>query len=577
MPGKLPPHYTFRPVVGDQHTAARAYFLCVIGLLLAESLLRLPGWIQSIRNRGKFTRAATPALSTAQRLTVMAGHVSRRRRNHWKPHVWLHKLLTHPSPAPSLTDHHAASIIRCLIFIGLNILFGWNRLRFTTDYQSFGWMTIANAGLALLLPTRNNLFSLVTRIPAPVLLMYHRWAGVATVVHATLHFGLTAERYIHGEQFSVVVENARIRVGIMAWAALVLVFLTSLRILRRRAFELFYFAHFLFLVFVAGALYHAAAGPEFLLPGLCLWAVDRAWRLWNNFGRVVTVQSVTYHHAGDVVKVRFAGVKTRYPAQMAWIQLPSVSVLNWHPFTIASAPGDETGTVAIRALGRYTKKAQKLDAGQDMEIAKENVYAPGGNQHAPPQSSQLIMRLDGPYGVGNPMWTRHPVVVLVAGGIGITPEISIASHIVKEALRLGCLSGQRHVYLLWSVSDGRHPHWFEDELINLAEVASRHDVPISLNISIHVTNGRAGKGVMTGKEEQGIDGDNVTYKGPGEIHEGRPDVVQWFQQIREATVGSDVAVSVCGPQSLKNAVRRAAARVSSKECLFFVEEEVFEL
>ena len=508
--------------------------------------------------------------STVRNLTQLLGLVSQRRRNHWTARVWLHKLLTHPSPAPFITDHHAASILRCLVFIGLNILFGWGRLRFTTDYQRFGWMTIANAGLALLLPTRNNIFSLVARIPSPVLLMYHRWAGVATVVHATLHFGLTAERYVHGEQFNVVVQNARIQVGIMAWVALVIVFVTSLRILRRRAFELFYLTHFLFIVFVAGALYHASAGPEFLLPGLCLWLVDRAWRLCSNFGpgRALTVQSVTRYHAGDVVKLQVAGVTTKYPAQMAWIQLPSVSALAWHPFTIASSPGEQTATIAIRALGRYTKKAQNLDASCDMSTTKGHAGAHGCDQPR--------MRLDGPFGVGNPRWTQYPAVALVAGGIGITPAISIATHIVKEALRLGHAGGRRQVYLLWSVSDRRHLSWFEDELMRISEVVSRPNVPASVNISIHVTKGSRAE-MLSGQEEQGVGIADGMYKGPGKIYEGRPNVIQWLRQVQQATVGSDIAVSVCGPRSLKNDVRRAAASLSSDKGLFVVEEEVFEL
>jgi len=62
------------------------------------------------------------------------------------------------------------------------------------------------------------------------------------------------------------------------------------------------------------------------------------------------------------------------------------------------------------------------------------------------------------------------------------------------------------------------------------------------------------------------------YKGPG-----RPDVMQWFRHIRSAKPGLDAAVNLCGRQSLKNDARRAAARMSGEDGLFFVEEEVFEV
>jgi hypothetical protein len=43
---------TFQPVVEVQLTAARAYFLCVVGMLFAESFIRLPPYLMSLRKSG---------------------------------------------------------------------------------------------------------------------------------------------------------------------------------------------------------------------------------------------------------------------------------------------------------------------------------------------------------------------------------------------------------------------------------------------------------------------------------------------------------------------------------------------
>lgn len=42
-----------QPIIQDQYTAARAYFLCVIGLLFLESIVHLPPYLLTLRKRGK--------------------------------------------------------------------------------------------------------------------------------------------------------------------------------------------------------------------------------------------------------------------------------------------------------------------------------------------------------------------------------------------------------------------------------------------------------------------------------------------------------------------------------------------
>ncbi|KAF5124304.1 hypothetical protein E5D57_012234 [Metarhizium anisopliae] len=61
----------------------------------------------------------------------------------------------------------------------------------------------------------------------------------------------------------------------MAWLCLAIILPTALPVARRKGFELFHFAYFLFFVFMVCALIHPKNGPEFLLPGFSLWVIDR--------------------------------------------------------------------------------------------------------------------------------------------------------------------------------------------------------------------------------------------------------------------------------------------------------------
>ncbi|KAI9768413.1 MAG: hypothetical protein M1839_004110 [Geoglossum umbratile] len=535
-------------ILSDQYTTARAYFFSILGLLFLESLARLPLYLYVLSKRDR------PFI--------------KRSSGHTAPYVLLHRLLTIPSPFPSyVTNHKVFDLLRLVAFIGLNVLWGWNRNKYSSDFNLYGWLTIANGGLALLLGARNNLLAVAARIPSNTILLYHRWVGRATLVHATIHFSLIVRPWIKTGQVATVFQNTRIQVGLMAWGSLCLIAVTSINYLRRKYFEAFYYSHALFIVFVVGAMIHASHGPEFLLPGLILWIIDRLIRFTYNF-RGIEVQMVE-QYPGDLTKLKFRGFQTTYPGQIVWIQVSGVSFLNWHPFTVISAPGKGEAAVAIRGLGSYTKRLQSLVK------ASKGMQGEGGAEEMRP----FRVRVDGPYGVGHVMWGVYPVTILVAGGIGITPGISIMSYIVRRASQPSVrIDGhqQWHIHLLWVIKDEQHVDWFAEELKHLSALASVGSILVTLDITIHITGGQRPQ--LAGHEggEAHEMGEVGKYEGLGCVLRGRPNVLEWFKSVKESRRGFDAAVNACGPRPLVDSTRKAAANVSDKTGVFSVEEEEFE-
>jgi predicted ferric reductase len=78
-----------------------------------------------------------------------------------------------------------------------------------------------------------------------------------------------------------------------------------------------------------------------------------------------------------------------------------------HPFTISSGASDEKLKITVKSLGKYTEKLQNLESGSEATI-------------------------EGPFGVFSYLETMNKNQVWIAGGIGITPFLSMAKSLDKN-------------------------------------------------------------------------------------------------------------------------------------------------
>jgi predicted ferric reductase len=88
------------------------------------------------------------------------------------------------------------------------------------------------------------------------------------------------------------------------------------------------------------------------------------------------------------------------PGQFAWIRLSRSTLAEEHPFTIASSAHQEATEFTIRAAGDFTKQVRRL----------------------PPGSSVWV---DGPHGAFTNDVETAASFVMIAGGVGITPMMSM--------------------------------------------------------------------------------------------------------------------------------------------------------
>eukprot|EP00013_Stygamoeba_regulata_P015952 CAMPEP_0177687478 /NCGR_PEP_ID=MMETSP0447-20121125/34151_2 /TAXON_ID=0 /ORGANISM="Stygamoeba regulata, Strain BSH-02190019" /LENGTH=476 /DNA_ID=CAMNT_0019197725 /DNA_START=211 /DNA_END=1641 /DNA_ORIENTATION=- len=409
---------------------------------------------------------------------------------------------------------------------------------------SFGVACCLIGGLLLLPVSRHNLITALLGIPHARLVKYHRWTGALLGVPIVIH-GL-----LEGEFFS----SWRGITGTLClclWGFLVAF---SLEPVRRLAYYFFYYPHFVFIVYYIFSILHTATSIWFLLPGAALYALDLVLRCRGRFSQVVPTG--VERLPGSVVRVRLPRTVAYKAGQYVSVNVRQVSVHQWHPYSLTSAPDDEGVELLMRGLGDWSKSVLQ----------------------AASRADGLAMSVVGGFGNFSVAFRRHPVAVLVAGGIGITPFMSLLRDMKHRDSR-GDDFKVRHIYLLWAVRQAAHLAWFPD----LRALTGQH-TQLTITPIVHVTGTSApvGSGGSGGSEgsgsEQGVQEDAVELGGAKVSAAGRPDVLGRFREIGGAHPACDsVAVLACGPDGLVQEARWAAVKASTCACPWYFTAEDFSL
>ncbi|KAH1131839.1 hypothetical protein J1N35_003217 [Gossypium stocksii] len=118
--------------------------------------------------------------------------------------------------------------------------------------------------------------------------------------------------------------------------------------------------------------------------------------------------------------------------QYIFLQCPSISPFEWHPFSITSAPGDEYLSVHIRTVGDWTKELKRVFTevnDSPFVIGRARFGGPGYIDN----NCQPKLLVDGPYGAPAQDYRNYDVLLLVGLGIGATPFISILRDLLNNS------------------------------------------------------------------------------------------------------------------------------------------------
>ncbi|KAJ9247131.1 hypothetical protein DTO195F2_9209 [Paecilomyces variotii] len=356
---------------------------------------------------------------------------------------------------------------------------------------------------------------------------------------------------------------------IMTVALMAMVF-TSIEKPRRANYERFWYTHHLFIIFFFFWSIHGLWGmiptdnkPYFFGYGVFylyfIWggAIYLLERLMREIrGRHKTFISKVIQHPSKVVEIQIKKEKTKTRAgQYIWICCPEISIWQYHPFTLTSAPEEDYISVHIRVVGNFTTALAKAlgcdfdkpkDTKGNSAVVSVDKSTSGGD--IDPSIRKVLPRIyvDGPFGSASEDVFKYEVALLVGAGIGVTPFASILKSIWYRMNFPQQRTRLRKVYFFWVCRDFGSLEWFRSLLsaIEAQDLENRIEIHTYLTAKI-----QAGDATNIMINDANADQDAITgLRSPTNF--GRPNWDMVFRGIRKIHAPAEAGVFFCGPKGL---------------------------
>jgi respiratory burst oxidase len=447
--------------------------------------------------------------------------------------------------------------------------------------------------------------------PFDAVLDYHMFIGLVmaglVVVHVSAHV-CDFHRFAHAEESAIRVlfgsklgddipESVSDRwklllrqpaaiTGILMVACMVLAF--PFILYRRTNFNAFWVTHHFLLVLLVALCFHGSGSllepfqsVYWLMGPLALYLIPRLWRESPMSQTKVLDISVK---EGNIVGLKLA----RPPAwdgyvkagMYAFINVPKVSCLEWHPFTLTSAPCDDFIEFHFARAGDWTGHVHDLLEDLCADPLTEEEGQSNSNQAVSTAiPKDLVVKVEGPVGASSQGFSDHPIVVLIGAGIGVTPMISVLKQLLVTPGKM------KRVFLYWTVRDRAAFAWFTRLMDDIFEADAKNIIQIRHFLTSVKDDDRDIGAVLlhhaTRAKHHKTNFDmllgNYTHH---QVEVGRPD---WEEELTSVKIEAkelecrDCGIFLCGPEKMAEAVAKVSFAMSKEDpgFHFYFNKETF--
>ncbi|OWZ68429.1 hypothetical protein AYX14_05490 [Cryptococcus neoformans] len=311
-----------------------------------------------------------------------------------------------------------------------------------SDFKRSGHVAIAQLPVVVALGVRGNVLGLCVGQGYEKLKLLHKVIGRTLFVAASIHVIGYIYMWLAAGKFLSSSSQRYVVCGYLAYAAILLITISSLPYIRRAYYGLFKLCHLVgMMMMLFGLAWHVDEAVPFCITGFIFY-------LASFTGSLAKTRLANAHlHAllsSNTTVVTIPALKSGWrPGQHVRIRIPALGSLHGfegHPFTISSAPNGEGMVLMCKDAGDWTKRL--FDYSRALEASTTEPESGAGRN--------VTIVIEGPYGgTGNTMLSSFSSLVLVAGGSGITHALAIAHDLIMRA-PTGAVRA-RMVDLVWMV------------------------------------------------------------------------------------------------------------------------------
>ncbi|KAF7658751.1 hypothetical protein LDENG_00008450 [Lucifuga dentata] len=332
---------------------------------------------------------------------------------------------------------------------------------------------------------------------------------------------------------------------------------------RRISFRGFWLTHYLYIVVYTLTVIHGSFAllqePRFyiyLIPPALLFLLDKLISLSRKKVEIPVVRAELL--PSGVTHLEFKRPQGFVYRSGQWVRIACLMLGTdeYHPFTLTSAPHEETLSLHIRAVGPWTSNLREL-------YTEESLIELGAHPK---------LYLDGPFGEGHQEWIDFEVSVLVGGGIGVTPFASILKDLVFKS-SIKSKTQCKKVYFIWVTRTQRQFEWLSDIIREVEEMDTQELVSVHTYITqvAEKFDLRTTMLYVCERHFQKVWNRSLFTGLRSVTHFGRPPFVSFFSSLQEVhpEVGK-IGVFSCGPPGLTKNVEKACQQMNKRDQIHFM-------